>query len=167
MGWLTEDCGAAPQSGQPPNTGPYRLSKSSRSSSAHPASTTRVIGAQDVTPVTPPTQTQTDNPTKAVPHHPKPKVKVKVVYRDLPKPKVQPKPKPAPKTVPGDLIGSRLDVAEDELDQKHIGYREVAGGMFGIVVRADWKVCETRPGTDAPVHGQVALVVGHFDCSNG
>jgi hypothetical protein len=44
-----------------------------------------------------------------------------------------------------DLVGERLDVAEDELDSLGIFYREIGGGTFGIVVRSNWEVCETRP----------------------
>jgi PASTA domain-containing protein len=44
-----------------------------------------------------------------------------------------------------DLVGERLDVAEDELDSLGIDYKEIGGGTFGIVVRSNWEVCETRP----------------------
>jgi hypothetical protein len=44
-----------------------------------------------------------------------------------------------------DLVGERLDVAEDELDGMGINYEEIGGGTFGIVVRSNWEVCETRP----------------------
>lgn len=47
-------------------------------------------------------------------------------------------------TIP-DLVGERLDVAEDELHSKHIPYKEIGGGTFGVVVPSNWTVCETRP----------------------
>jgi hypothetical protein len=45
-----------------------------------------------------------------------------------------------------DLVGERLDVAEEELDGLGINYDEIGGGTFGIVVRSNWEVCETNPG---------------------
>lgn len=39
--------------------------------------------------------------------------------------------------------GERLDVAELQLDRAGIGYTEVGGGVFGIVVRSHWTVCST------------------------
>jgi len=58
-----------------------------------------------------------------------------------------------------DVTGRRLDVAELHLRAKHIRYREVGGGTFGIVVRSNWTVCqqEPRPGTAA--NGRVSLIV--------
>jgi hypothetical protein len=43
------------------------------------------------------------------------------------------------------LVGERLDVAEDKLDQLGLGYKEIGGGTFGIVVRSNWTVCQTEP----------------------
>ncbi len=49
-----------------------------------------------------------------------------------------------PKSVP-DVRGKRLDVAEERLDAAGIGYEEVGGGTFGIVVRSNWSVCDQNP----------------------
>jgi hypothetical protein len=57
------------------------------------------------------------------------------------------------------LIGRRLDVAEAKLDALGIGYVEVGGGTFGIVVRSNWTVCETDPSAGAAVTGAVSLIV--------
>jgi len=62
-------------------------------------------------------------------------------------------------TVPDDLVGQKLDAAEDELDSDGISYKEVGGGTFGIVVRSNWEVCETRPGGGDAVDGSVHLIV--------
>lgn len=62
------------------------------------------------------------------------------------------------KTVP-DEVGERLDVAEDDLDERGIRFKEVGGGSFGIVVRSNWEVCETRPAAGQPVGGAVKLIV--------
>jgi len=70
----------------------------------------------------------------------------------------------APVSVP-DEVGERLDVAEDDLHAHGLSYREVGGGTFGIVVKSNWIVCETRPAGGASVkkHTRVALVVDR-DC---
>lgn len=67
--------------------------------------------------------------------------------------------------VPNDLIGERLDVAEAELSQAGISYTEVGGGTFGIVVKSDWVVCQTKPEAGQPVNGSVQLIVDHFGCT--
>jgi len=58
-------------------------------------------------------------------------------------------------------VGERLDVAEDDLRGKGLRYREVGGGTFGIVVKSNWTVCETRPGPGTPVrkNTRVELIV--------
>jgi beta-lactam-binding protein with PASTA domain len=63
----------------------------------------------------------------------------------------------AEKTIPG-LAGERLDVAESKLDDLHIAYQEIGGGLFGIVVRSNWVVCETSPGAGATAES-VKLIV--------
>jgi len=68
------------------------------------------------------------------------------------------KPQPASQTLP-DLVGQRLDVAELHLDERHIRYREVGGGAFGIVVRSNWTVCDTEPAAGATNPGRVSLIV--------
>lgn len=71
---------------------------------------------------------------------------------------------PAARTVPGDLDNHPLNADESELDSDGIGYQTVGGGTFGIIVKSDWGVCDTKPGTGQPVHGPVQLIVGHFTC---
>jgi hypothetical protein len=66
--------------------------------------------------------------------------------------------------VPRNLVGKRLNAAESELDSQGIGFRTVGGGIFGIVLKSDWGVCDTIPHGGAAVRGPVKLVVGHFTC---
>ncbi len=58
-----------------------------------------------------------------------------------------------------DVAGQRLDVAELHLRAKHIRYREVGGGTFGILVRSNWTVCEQEPQAGAAANGRVSLIV--------
>jgi len=67
-------------------------------------------------------------------------------------------------TVPTDLVGQTLDQVETELDGDGIGYQTVGGGAFGIVLKADWGVCDTKPSGGQSVNGPVQLIVGHFTC---
>jgi len=66
----------------------------------------------------------------------------------------------APVSVP-DEAGERLDVAEDDLHSRGLSYREVGGGTFGIVVKSNWIVCETKPpaGSSVKKHTRIALIV--------
>lgn len=69
---------------------------------------------------------------------------------------------PAPVTVAvPSLIGERLDVAEATLREKGLRYSEIGGGSFGIVVRSNWVVCETRPGaaTEVKKRTRIRLIV--------
>jgi hypothetical protein len=68
-------------------------------------------------------------------------------------------------TVPSDLVGERLDVAENELSGQGISYTAVGGGVFGIVVKSDWIVCQTMPSGGQPVSGSVSLIVDHYSCT--
>jgi len=43
------------------------------------------------------------------------------------------------------VVGQTLNVAENNLDSQAIGYSTVGGGVFGIVIKADWTVCEETP----------------------
>jgi hypothetical protein len=67
------------------------------------------------------------------------------------------RPRRTAKTVP-DLVGERLDVAESDLRELGLRYREVGGGAFGIVDASNWKVCETRPAAGAKAK-RVKLIV--------
>jgi beta-lactam-binding protein with PASTA domain len=64
------------------------------------------------------------------------------------------------RTVP-DLRNERLDVAEQRLDSLGLGYEEIGGGAFGIVVRSEWQVCrqEPSPGKKA---SKVRLIVDRY-----
>lgn len=56
------------------------------------------------------------------------------------------------------LVGERLDVAEDKLDQLGLSYKEIGGGTFGIVVRSNWTVCQTEPASGGAA-ARVRLIV--------
>jgi hypothetical protein len=58
-----------------------------------------------------------------------------------------------------DVTGQRLDVAELHLRAKHIRYREVGGGTFGILVRSNWTVCQQEPQAGTAANGRVSLIV--------
>jgi hypothetical protein len=68
------------------------------------------------------------------------------------KPPVQvaPPAEASPPKVP-DVVGSALDVAEDQLDAEGIDHDTVGGGLFGIIDPSAWEVCATDPagGEDA------------------
>lgn len=49
-----------------------------------------------------------------------------------------------PRSVP-DVRYERLDVAEERLDRLGLGYEEIGGGAFGVVVRSEWVVCRQEP----------------------
>jgi hypothetical protein len=65
-----------------------------------------------------------------------------------------------PQVVP-DVRNERLDVAEERLDRLGLGYEEIGGGTFGIVVRSEWQVCrqEPAPGKKA---SKVRLIVDRY-----
>ena len=88
------------------------------------------------------TQAQDPAPAPA----PAPKPKAKPVHHAEPKPKVP------------NVVGMRLDVAEDTLDRAGVTYHEIGGGTFGIIARDNWGVCSTNG------HGDIGLVAGHFKC---
>ena len=50
----------------------------------------------------------------------------------------------SPRRVP-DVTGERLDLAEDRLDDLGLRYETIGGGVFGIVVRSHWVVCDQEP----------------------
>jgi serine/threonine protein kinase len=43
------------------------------------------------------------------------------------------------------LVGDRLDVAEQHLDDLGLRFNEVGGGLFGVLFASDWEVCSTSP----------------------
>ena len=56
----------------------------------------------------------------------------------------------------------RLDVAEARLDARGLGWEEIGGGTFGVVVRSNWYVVDQipKPGKKATT---VRLVVERCD----
>jgi hypothetical protein len=64
--------------------------------------------------------------------------------------------RPAP-----DVVGERLDVAQERLDERGLGYETIGGGTFGIVVTSRWTVCEQRPAPGRPT-SKVELVVDRW-----
>jgi hypothetical protein len=69
-------------------------------------------------------------------------------------------------TVPN-LINVELDHAEADLQADGLTYTTVGGGVFGIVVTADWTVCSQHPGpgTGVAKGSSVELDVEKFNCS--
>ncbi|MEA2255071.1 MAG: hypothetical protein QOG35_1116 [Solirubrobacteraceae bacterium] len=59
----------------------------------------------------------------------------------------------------------RLDVAEDIVRSRGLHVREVGGGVFGIVVKSNWRVVRERPVAGASVRRgtRVSLYVAR-DC---
>jgi hypothetical protein len=43
------------------------------------------------------------------------------------------------------VAGERLDVAADRLEDQGLEYELLGGGTFGVVVKANWYVCEQHP----------------------
>ena len=69
-------------------------------------------------------------------------------------------------TVPS-LINVELDHAEAELQTDGLTYTTVGGGIFGIVVTADWTVCSQHPAPNTRVAkgSSVELDVEKLHCS--
>ena len=66
-----------------------------------------------------------------------------------------------PKRVPN-VRWERLDVAEARLEARGIGWEEVGGGTFGVIVRSNWYVREQIPRAGARAT-TVRLVVERCD----
>jgi beta-lactam-binding protein with PASTA domain len=64
------------------------------------------------------------------------------------------------RTVP-DVVGNRLDVAQETLDDRGLSYETVGGGTFGIVVTSNWTVCEQEPAAGRRAK-RVELVVARW-----
>jgi hypothetical protein len=64
------------------------------------------------------------------------------------------------------LVGKRLDVAEQKLRRLGISFKAVGGGgkVLPIVVTKNWIVCQTMPNAGAQTEGPVALVVNRPRC---
>lgn len=56
----------------------------------------------------------------------------------------------------------RLDVAEDILRSRGLRYKEVGGGLFGVVVKSNWRVIRQSPAAGSRVRRgkTVKLYVG-------
>ena len=115
------------------------------------SSTSTVTQTQTQPPVAAPQQTATQTTTTVT--------------------QTQSSPPPAPssssggggQTVPGDLVGKKLNDAEDELDSMGIQYSVDSDGHL-VILRGDWGVCSTTPGAGQAVSGAIVLHVGHFSC---
>jgi serine/threonine protein kinase len=68
--------------------------------------------------------------------------------------------KPGGVTIPS-LVGEPLDVAESELEDLGLRSDRMGGGLFGVLVPADWEVCDTNPeaGSVAEPRSTVSLVI--------
>ncbi len=62
----------------------------------------------------------------------------------------------APVRVP-DLAGARLDLAGGLLDKLSIRHDTSGGGLFGVIVESNWKVCATAPPPGAPLPSGLKL----------
>jgi hypothetical protein len=69
-------------------------------------------------------------------------------------------------TVPGDLVGRRLDLAVRELQS--VGLGDLYDPPIpGHEADRDWGVCSTMPSAEQSVNGPVVLHIGHFICGGG
>jgi serine/threonine protein kinase len=59
------------------------------------------------------------------------------------------------------LVGEPLDVAEQELHDLGLRSSRVGGGLFGVLVPAEWEVCDTSPraNSTAPPGSTVRLLI--------
>ena len=64
--------------------------------------------------------------------------------------------KPPPPAMP-DVIGARLNDAEDTLARRGIAYTTDGGDIFGIAVPSIMEVCETVPRAGEPVRSTVRM----------
>lgn len=64
------------------------------------------------------------------------------------------------RTVPN-VVKVRLDVAEEEIESAGLQYKVVGGGLFGVIVKSNWTVCEMKPspGTHIGSGATVRLIV--------
>lgn len=63
-----------------------------------------------------------------------------------------------------DVEGKRLDVAQEMLDDAGLEYEVLGGGVFGVLVRSNWEVCDQRPSPGRKAR-TVDLVVAR-SCAN-
>ena len=58
-----------------------------------------------------------------------------------------------------DLVGERLDRAEERLDARGIRHDTEGGGLFGVIVGSSWEVCDTQPSAGERVRDVALLAV--------
>jgi hypothetical protein len=63
-----------------------------------------------------------------------------------------------------DVVGQRLDVAEDELQDAGVAYEIIGGGTFGVLDHTGWTVCEQRPAPGAESQHVKLIVDRPGDC---
>lgn len=67
-----------------------------------------------------------------------------------------------------DVTGQRLDVAKNSIKQAGVQdkVKVVGGGLLGVIVDADWEVCDQSPAPGQAVAGAPQLTVGR-SCDDG
>lgn len=50
-----------------------------------------------------------------------------------------------PPVIVPDVVGLRLDVAEDEVENLGLSWEVIGGGTFGVVSDSAWTVCSQKP----------------------
>ena len=65
---------------------------------------------------------------------------------------------PAKPTAVPDVVGQRLDIAQDTLDATGLRYTTIGGGTLGIVDRSHWIVCRQSPAPKALARAVTLLV---------
>lgn len=56
-----------------------------------------------------------------------------------------------------DEIGKRLDLVENNLTEAGLTFKVIGGGLFGVVERSNWTVCETEPAAGSPLKSDVRI----------
>jgi hypothetical protein len=62
------------------------------------------------------------------------------------------------------LVGQRLDIAEDALEEIAVAYEVIGGGLFGVVDHTAWEVCEQRPAAGASAQNVELIVDRPGEC---
>ncbi|HEV3319753.1 MAG TPA: hypothetical protein VG053_08505 [Solirubrobacteraceae bacterium] len=56
-----------------------------------------------------------------------------------------------------DEIGKRLDLVENNLSEEGLSFKVIGGGLFGVVEKSNWTVCETEPTPGSPIQSDVHI----------
>jgi hypothetical protein len=56
-----------------------------------------------------------------------------------------------------DEIGKRLDLVENNLSEEGLSFKVIGGGLFGVVEKSNWTVCETEPSPGSPIQSGVHI----------